>query len=342
MGQYAEDWETNPNGLCMLAERASLEPANYPQTKQLQEALKACGWEEAAELCQQDTSEAFGFITETLELPLLTLEVDLYHEGKADATDDHKFINERLLEVAVPAEPENGRSIRLEDCLEDHFNARVEVVRQMERRNTLQRMASQSSTRTGALSTVDEKITGAANRQVTSGKDEDEQDGTAEHVEDTSPNEPESTPQPDIDIVLSPVEELPADDVEGENGVEDFEVIEAPESSEAADANEAKPIEAKFENGQVDAISDARPQTPIVQSPITFSNSPTPMQNRTRSTSFVRRYTVSQEESGQPSTNNDSSSMHSSTRKASLRKEILMPAWQFFRIIRPLSPIYST
>jgi len=71
----------------------------------LQEALAACGWEEAAQVCQQDTSEAFGFITEKLQLPLLTMEMDIFHEGKGDVADDHKFINERLLEVAIPQQP---------------------------------------------------------------------------------------------------------------------------------------------------------------------------------------------------------------------------------------------
>lgn len=50
----------------------------------IQEALAACGWADAKLLEQQDTSEAFAFITETLQLPLLTLQVDLFHQGKGD------------------------------------------------------------------------------------------------------------------------------------------------------------------------------------------------------------------------------------------------------------------
>ncbi|KIW16744.1 hypothetical protein PV08_03933 [Exophiala spinifera] len=108
-------------------------------TKVLQEALAECGWREAAELHQQDASEAFTFITGVLELPLLTLKMDIYHTGKEDTNDDHKFINERLLEVAIPPpEPtDEHKVITLEECLEDYFNNRIEVRRYMERRSTL-------------------------------------------------------------------------------------------------------------------------------------------------------------------------------------------------------------
>lgn len=108
-------------------------------TKQIQESLAECGWDDARELHQQDASEAFTFVTEKLNLPLLTLKMDIYHTGRQD-NDDHKFINERLLEVAIPT-LENGdhpREVKLEDCLEEYFNNRIEVKRYLERRNTLQ------------------------------------------------------------------------------------------------------------------------------------------------------------------------------------------------------------
>lgn len=76
---------------------------------------------------QQDTSEAFNFITETLELPLLSLKVDLFHHGKSDESD-HKVIYERLLNLAVPPDPD-GKGVRLEDCLEEYLNAQVDVLR---------------------------------------------------------------------------------------------------------------------------------------------------------------------------------------------------------------------
>ena len=111
-------------------------------TKHLQDALGACGWEEATKLRQQDVSEAFTFITGKLELPLLSLKMDVYHTGKDDV-DDHKIVKERLLEVAIPEPTKDGSEIKLEDCLEAYFNNRVEVKRDLQRRNTLQSVRSE-------------------------------------------------------------------------------------------------------------------------------------------------------------------------------------------------------
>lgn len=88
------------------------------------------GWPDARLLEQQDTSEAFAFLTETLQLPLLSLQVDLFHQGMKEK-DDHKVVYERLLNLAVP-EDADGKGIRLEDCLEEYFNARVDVLRDSE------------------------------------------------------------------------------------------------------------------------------------------------------------------------------------------------------------------
>jgi hypothetical protein len=89
--------------------------------------LGECGWSDARLLEQQDTSEAFNFITEALELPLLSLKVDLFHHGKSDESD-HKVIHERLLNLAVPPDVD-GKGVKLEDCLEEYFNAQVDVLR---------------------------------------------------------------------------------------------------------------------------------------------------------------------------------------------------------------------
>lgn len=62
--------------------------------------------------------------------------MDIYHTGKEDATDDHKFVNERLLEVAIPPDSDEGKSVTLEDCLESYFNNKIEVKRYLERSNT--------------------------------------------------------------------------------------------------------------------------------------------------------------------------------------------------------------
>ncbi|KAL9090451.1 MAG: hypothetical protein Q9159_001981 [Coniocarpon cinnabarinum] len=105
-------------------------------TRKLQEALADCGWPDAGRLRQQDASEAFAFITDKLELPLLTLKTDLFHQGKYDK-DDHKYITERLLDVAIPENVPQGAAIPLEKCLEEYFNNKVEVRREAHRRNTL-------------------------------------------------------------------------------------------------------------------------------------------------------------------------------------------------------------
>ncbi|KAI0914030.1 cysteine proteinase [Ustulina deusta] len=97
-------------------------------TEHIQDALAECGWKEARFLEQQDTSEAFAFITETLQLPLLPLKVDLFHHGKNDDAD-HKVVYERLLNLAVPPDSE-GKGVKLEDCLEEYFNSQVDVLRE--------------------------------------------------------------------------------------------------------------------------------------------------------------------------------------------------------------------
>ncbi|KAJ3494625.1 hypothetical protein NLG97_g3960 [Lecanicillium saksenae] len=103
---------------------------NVDLTRLIQESLGDCGWPDARLLEQQDTSEAFAFLTETLQLPLLSLQVDLFHQGRKDK-DDHKVVYERLLNLAVPPDPD-GKGIKLEDCLEEYFNAQVDVLRDSE------------------------------------------------------------------------------------------------------------------------------------------------------------------------------------------------------------------
>ncbi|KAI9791980.1 MAG: hypothetical protein M1816_003249 [Peltula sp. TS41687] len=122
-------------------------------TKHVQDALAACGWEDAAAVHQHDVSEAFTFIAEQLELPRLTLKMDIYHTGKEDATDDHKLINERLLQVGIPNESTDGRVITLEDCLENYFNNRIEVRRHLERKGTMTSFRSMDSMKAQAFQT---------------------------------------------------------------------------------------------------------------------------------------------------------------------------------------------
>jgi len=71
--------------------------------------------------------------------------MDIYHTGKEDASDDHRFINERLLEVAIPPDPPDGQSLALEDCLEAYFNNRIEVKRYLEKQKSLHSALSDDS-----------------------------------------------------------------------------------------------------------------------------------------------------------------------------------------------------
>lgn len=100
------------------------------QTQVIQETLAECGWTDSRNLEQQDTSEAFAFMADKLQLPLLSLQVDLFHHGVRDDAD-HKVVYERLLNLAVPPDPD-GKGIKLEDCLEEYFNSQVDVLRESE------------------------------------------------------------------------------------------------------------------------------------------------------------------------------------------------------------------
>lgn len=88
--------------------------------------------------------------------------MDIYHTGREDAADDHKFVNERLLEVAIPPEHPDGSPLTLEDCLEAYFNNRIEVKRHMERRNTLSSVTSHDSTSKGFSTHVEAVELGAS------------------------------------------------------------------------------------------------------------------------------------------------------------------------------------
>lgn len=221
--------------------------------------LAACGWADAALLRQQDVSEAFTFITEKLELPLLTLKMDIFHTGKEDAGDDHKFVNERLLEVAIP--PQIGDTpVTLEDCLEAYFNNRVEIRRFLERQNTLRSVGSFDSLAKGH----------------------------ATHVETVELAAPTSSPSPMSSAYLTPFPEL------------------TEEPSELPDTPTAT----------------IRPQlSPRVH----------------RTSSIVRERFFPDADDGSADSDLTSSRPQNRHRKGSVRKEVLMPAWQIFSLIRKYS-----
>ncbi|KAF2657457.1 cysteine proteinase [Lophiostoma macrostomum CBS 122681] len=227
-------------------------------TKHLQDAIAQCGWEGAAEVCQQDASEAFTFITDALELPLLTLKMDIYHTGREEKEDDHKFVNERLLEVAIPEqdpEEEEDKVITLEACLETYFNNKIEVKRFLQRQNTI-----------GSIKIGESKEIGK---------------GETVHVE----------------------------------------TIEIPEAS--------SPL--------VSTPTSLAPVSPIT--PITPNR---PTVNRRRGDSiFSERYKLPPDTTTPPKAFDEKrllnemldASSAGRPRSASLRKEVMMPAWQFFSLI---------
>ena len=209
------------------------------KTKHIQEALCACGWTDAANLTQQDASEAFTFITGTLGLPLLTLKMDIYHTGKEDVNDDHKTINERLLEVAIPEESGENSSVTLESCLEAYFNNKIEVKRHMHRMSTVQKIKS----------------------------------------------------EPKVETIH----------------------IEATEVS-------------------------SQPSSPITDISESRLNSPTLINTEKRSNSIFNER-VTDIDGRINADTEDAISAKGRPRKGSLRKEVLMPAWQFFRLIRMCSSL---
>ncbi|KAF2721331.1 cysteine proteinase [Polychaeton citri CBS 116435] len=228
-------------------------------TRNLQQALADCGWEAAGQRQQQDPSEAFTFITGQLELPLLTLKMDLYHTGKEDPQDDHKFVNERLLEVAIPEKPSGStQPVTLEDCLEHYFNNRIEVKRHLEnqRRNTLKSVQQ--------LEDKVEKVAGV-------------------HVEVA---EVADTPRSDSPMVESPIAEA--------------------------------------------MISDE----PSLDSPKTTVEKlrPTAGRKRTESIFSQRRVELSREATS-GSNDDPPPLLDVKGRKMSTRTEVLMPAWQFFKLL---------
>ena len=164
--------------------------------------------------------------------------MDIYHTGKEEEADDHKFINERLLAVAIPPDPGDGRNVTLEDCLETYFNNRIEVRRHLERRATLDSMAS----------------------------------------------------------------------------------MQTPIVSEKAMLFHSEGIEIES--------SAFAPESPFAHSPVPIS----PISTRGRAPSIIRdRYIPEEGESSDPPTYRPSA-----RRKSSMRKEVLMPAWQFFSLIRKI------
>ncbi|ANZ73807.1 BA75_00533T0 [Komagataella pastoris] len=106
--------------------------------------LADLGFPEALSSQQNDTAFMFAFLAEILQIPLLTLRIDIIHKGRFDIKDDLKFIQERciFLSVSQPDPDDESNTVTLDDCLSDYFNSNIKVKRHLQRRKTLVRSQS--------------------------------------------------------------------------------------------------------------------------------------------------------------------------------------------------------
>lgn len=126
-------------------------------THKLMESLMEADWCDGQTLHrQQDVSELFQFICDKMDMPLLTLKVDIAHGGKEVVEDDHKLVNERMLHIPVPGD-DSDPPILLEQCLEQYFSNSVNVRRQIERRKTLDQLDAVAFKRPRSYSTKSKK-----------------------------------------------------------------------------------------------------------------------------------------------------------------------------------------
>lgn len=261
---------------------------------------------------QQDTSEAFAFITETLQLPLLSLQVDLFHQGKKDK-DDHKVVYERLLNLAVPPDPE-GKGIKLEDCMEEYFNAQVDVKRDSEE-------GKKSPMRELSHGEVPKLVHRDTIRLIT------EELGEA--------STPTVTASP---ITLSPLLRTPTNEKEPMLPAEPNHEPETIPSEETKPTGESKPTEESKPKEGTKPEEDG--QTPTVElaehseaSSADQANLQKKLSVRTRSTSVIQRVLL--DEQGRPSSPDNPTMLQKAVRKGStVVKAVTIPAWQFFRLIR--------
>ncbi|KAA8909749.1 hypothetical protein TRICI_004398 [Trichomonascus ciferrii] len=173
-------------------------PITTDITRGLMDAIFDAGWVPSFDRYeQQDSSELFNFITETLDMPLLTLKVDIAHGGKEVIEDDHKIINESLLHVPVPGNTSDG-PILLEECLELYFANSVNVSRQLERRRTLDStdlaLRPSLSTRKLSVSVNEEECTPATRLRSHSGA---KPASFSVHVEEVDADSAASSPRVD-------------------------------------------------------------------------------------------------------------------------------------------------
>ncbi|KAH7152313.1 ubiquitin carboxyl-terminal hydrolase-domain-containing protein [Dactylonectria estremocensis] len=284
-------------------------------TKLIQDALADSGWSDARMLEQQDTSEAFAFITETLQLPLLSLQVDLFHQGKRDK-DDHKVVYERLLNLAVPPDPDE-KGIKLEDCLEEYFNAQVDVQRDSEeaKKASLQEMSRSDHPRLIHRDTI---------RLITEEMGESSTPTVMASPIAMSPLQRTPTLEKGPLLAfpeLKPEEDSKPEDSEPKEGEEGEPPGKTPDKTPGEPPSEP-PNEHPNEEQNGKAISsEAELAVPRPKPAI-----------RARSTSVIQRVLL--DEQGRASSPDNPTMLQKAMRKGStVVKAVTIPAWQFFRLI---------
>ncbi|RFU76703.1 ubiquitin c-terminal hydrolase family [Trichoderma arundinaceum] len=306
-------------------------------TKLIQDTMAECGWPDARFLEQQDTSEAFAFLTEKLELPLLSLQVDLFHQGKHDK-DDHKIVYERLLNLAVPSDSD-GNGVKLEDCLEEYFNTQVDVLRDSEE-------AKKSIAEDGSLISVpqlaipnqirlvrDEEVTTPAIVtaspidmspltplvDIPQEKDEEEASPSEQDNGASQKSAPNDTPQSTVMSQNSASGDILQSTVASQNSAPG----DIPQSTVAS--QNSAPSDVSLPTGASDRVA---------------SSSSSRLPNRHRSASVIQR--VMLDDQGRPTSSENSAVRKRLSGKGStVIKAVTIPAWQFFRLI-PWHAVNST
>ncbi|QYT05686.1 USP domain-containing protein [Trichoderma simmonsii] len=317
-------------------------------TKLIQDSMAECGWPEARLLEQQDASEAFAFFTEKLELPLLSLQVDLFHQGKFDK-DDHKIVYERLLNLAVPSDSD-GNGIKLEDCLEEYFNTQVDVLRDSEEAKKL------SIAEDGTLNTPSQLLIPNQIQLIRDGESTAAPAAMTLSPVEMSP----SKPLPDVPLETNKEEkakeeppeegdkETTADEKVDEKKVEEKKVDEKKVEEKKLDEEEGKDkVEEKKDeveapsSEQVNGTSQNSTLGETSQSTVVGDQSgasSSRMTIRHRSTSVIQR--VMLDDRGRPASS-ENIRKRLSLKGSTVIKAVTIPAWQFFRLI-PWHAVNST
>lgn len=290
----------------------------------------------------------------------MTLQVDLFHQGERDA-DDHKVVYERLLNLAVPPDPE-GKGVKLEDCLEDYFNTRVDVLRDSAEDKKSAEKAALTPSETIRL--VSPETTSDVTSEATPNASETV--GTVETVEDVKINGENGT----TDGTTSSDDTKSTD---GTSGAADATTTDAITATTTTDTLEnATATVAKIEtSGLEPAAPAAVTASPTAMSPgadptnEAFDRDPAPMVQRwtmlepdtltpespaesssaperrasaataprQRSASIIQRIVI---EDGKPSEPQEASTLLQQFKRqgSTIMKAVTIPAWQFFRLIR--------